>query len=179
MKKLALIIMLFLSVFLYGCWEKKENNLQTIKFWEFQLDIPKNYMLVNTEKKYSWKYTILYEYKESSFSGFSDSIIIAEYKWKINDQKKFFSIIKDKFLRKVPWWKIIKAWNFSISSYKTYWFKYAISNNLFKEKENNYYGLQAYIFISKNKVYVINYLSTKEEKVDNFLKLIKQIKLEK
>jgi len=179
MKKLALIILFSLSLFLYWCWEKKENNLQTIKFWEFQLDIPKDYVLVKTEKKYSWKFTILYEYKESNFSGFSDSIIIAEYKWKINDYKKFFSIIKDKFLRKIPWGKVLKIWDFSVSSYKVYWFKYAISNNLFNEKENSYYGLQAYIFVSKNKAYVINYLSIEEKNIDKFISLIKQIRLEK
>ena len=167
------------SIFLYGCWEKKENNLQTIKFWEFQINIPKNYVLVKTEKKYSWKFTILYEYKESTFSDFSDSIIIAKYKWRINDYKKFFLIIKDKFLRKVSWAKVVKSWDFSISSYKVYWFKYAISNDLFNEKENSYYGLQVYIFVSKNKAYVINYLSTKKENVDKFLCLVKQIKPEK
>lgn len=178
MKKLALIILLSLSIFLYWCWEKKENILQTIKFWEFQLNIPKSYILVKSEKKYKWKFTILYEYKESGFSDFSDSIIIAEYKWKIGDYKRFFLIIKDKFLRKIPWAKIIKIGDFSISSYKFYWFKYAISNNLFNYKKINYYWLQVYIFVSEDKAYIINYLSKKEENVDNFLSLIKQIKLE-
>ena len=70
MKKLALIIMLFLSVFLYGCWEKKENNLQTIKFWEFQLDIPKNYMLVNTEKNIAENILFCMNIKNQVSQGF-------------------------------------------------------------------------------------------------------------
>ena len=177
MRFLAIFFVL-LSFLLVGCSsEKNEVEYQKIKFDSLVLQLPKNYILVKLDNNLVDKFEVEQAYKEQNFSWFSSSLIISRYIWQYpSDKKKFFSIVSDKFLRKVPWSKILSENGFSIWDVNVYYFTYSVSNDLFDESKADYYWLQAYFF-EPNEVYVLNYLTSSKEKLEKFIDLLKNIKL--
>ena len=183
MKNFWLFVLLIGTLLLASCgWNSEDQKYQAVKFDNVVLNIPKDFVFINIKDSQINKFKILYEYKKQSFSDFSDSLIIGQYIWTYPiNEKKFFLIIVDKFTRKVPGTKLLDRWSFSVKEQiKSYWFKYAISNNIFDEKNVDYYGLQVYLFEkNKSKIYIINYLSIKKDDLDKILDLIKTVESEK
>ena len=179
MKRFWLFVLLVGSLLLASCWgNSEEQKYQSVKFDSVVLNIPEDFVLVNIKDSQINKFKILYEYKKQSFSGFADSLIIGQYVGDYPaDEKKFFSIVMDKFVRKVPWTKLLGNWKKTIGKWiELYWFKYAVSNNVFDDKKADYYGLQAYLFEkNKSEVYVINYLTANKDNLDKILDLIKSV----
>ena len=170
--------MLFLSVILSSCGNKEEDKTQKIKVSNLELSIPDWFVSSLSTSKKIWQFKIIDEYKKPSFSGFSSSLIIWEYFWRYpSDFDNFFSVVENKFLRKLPGSAVLKQWKFSLKWWiKVVYFKYSVKNNIFKKSEPDYYWLQLYILESK-KIYVMNYLSSSKTDVDSMLDLFKEIKL--
>lgn len=178
MKKVLAIFFILISLFLSACGSKKvEAEYQKIKFDSLILQLPKNYVLVKLDNNLVDKFEVEQAYKEQNFSGFSSSLIISKYIWQYpNDIEKFFSVISDKFIKKVPGSKILDINDFSVWNIKVYYFTYSVSNNLFDNSKANYYWVQAYFFEPKQ-IYAINYLTYDENKLNDFVKLLKKIQL--
>ncbi len=177
MKKLITFLFIGVSIFLWGCSSSKPENYQTIKLNDLVFPVPSKAILVWNTQKIN-KFQILYTYKIPALSGFSDSIVIWKYLWEYpKNEKKFFNIVVDKFIRKVAWAKLVDKSSFSIKNAKVYYFVYSIQNDIINWKWNpDYYWLQAYIFDKPN-VYVVNFLFADKKKVDYYKKLLKSIKI--
>ncbi len=177
MNKVVKTFFLFIVIFIAGCWTKNYNSYQELKINDIVLSIPKGFLLTKINNNKVNKFNILYQYKQNNYSWFSDSIVIWEYVWKYpDDLKKFCSIVTDKFIRKIPGSKILNNWFNENKNIVTYWFKYSVTDNIFKESTPNYYWLQMYIFYNK-KLIVLNYLSYSINNIDNFFKLVKNVKI--
>jgi len=177
--KQILTVFFILAVFIIsGCGSNKEQqSYQNIKFDSMVMQLPKWYVLVKNNGKVVDKFQIDLAYKEQSFSGFSSSLVIWKYTWQYpSDREKFFSIILEKMVAKLPWTKILSKNDFSAWNVKVYYFIYSVSNNLFDNTKPNYYWLQAYFF-KPNQVYVLNYLTDKKNKLTDFEKLLRKVKL--
>ena len=177
MKKIFIWLLLLVSIFLVSCGNTKEQSYQQVKVNNLVFQIPEKFVLVASDKKKINKFEILQEYKLSTFSGFADSLIIWKYigEYPVSEEK-FFSIIMDKFIRKIPWAATIDNGEFKKKDAKVFWFKYSVKDNLFNDSKPDYYGLQAYIF-DKKQVYVINYLSSKKDNIDQILDLLKKVEV--
>lgn len=179
MKRIVLFFMLFVSLFLASCGDKKEESkTQQIKISNLELTIPAGFVSTLSGDKKLWQFKIIEEYKNPSFSGFSSSLIVWEYFWTYpSDFDKFFSVVEDKFLRKIPGSNLLKQWKFSIKWWvKISYFEYSVKNKLFEDSKPDYYWIQAYILDNK-KVYVINYLSSNKDDISDILDSLKDMRL--
>jgi len=178
MRQILAVFFVLISFLLFGCGqEKQETEYQKIKFDSLVLSLPQDYFLVNLDKNIVDKFEVEQAFKEQVYSGFSSSLVISKYIWQYpSDKKKFFSVISDKFLRKVPGSQILDTNKFSVWKIDVFYFTYSIKNNLFDDTKPDYYGLQAYFF-EPDKIYALNYLTATKEKLDKFVDLLKHIQL--
>ncbi len=177
MKKLFIYMTLLFT--LIGCsWDSEESRL--ISFWPFSFDISNNFTTV--DQTFSIKdYQVLESYNKVKNAGSSkESLIIFEYSSSYpNNEEKFFTIVSDKFKRQIPGANILEKAKFKKKQGNIYYFTYEVFDNLFADSDSNadYYGVQAYLFDSKKRLYTIAYTSQSKEALNNMLDNIKDLKV--
>jgi len=183
MKKISLLILLFLSLFLVSCWKKQKQDNAVVKFSNYTMDLPKDFMIYPSTKKdlNLKKFTVLssYRYKKVS-KWFAPSLIILRYDWKFpKDKKEFFSLLIDKFKREIVWSEILENGNLDIDWKTAYYFKYKVSDNMFDDTSlNTYYGIQFYLFDNPN-IYLISYVGIEENSLNDIFGLLKNLNYKK
>ena len=182
LKKFLILIILFLSFFLVSCWKKKNKEVFDVKFWNYVLQLDKDFYLVNIKNTYK-DINIIYAYKwkpSNKHNNFAPSLLIWEYtKYYSKNSDKFFTTMIDKLNKFIVWTTIIDKWEFKVWKNKAYYIKYKVDDNIFWEKwQNIYYWLQVYIIDNMDKkIYIISYVTLEKDKIDNIFNNIKNLKV--
>jgi len=177
MKKF-LVLLFSILLLLTGCGNNKNNDILKIKFWNFVLSVNDYFVIVNWQNFVLDKdFNVLYEYKEKDcYDKFATSFVIAEYIWrKPTDKRKFFNILVDKFQKDVPWSKIVDIDNFKTKWNDIYYFVYNVNNDIFWNIQDNYYGLQSYLFWLNEEIYVISYITKDDKLLSKFIDNLRNI----
>jgi len=181
MRKIFLYLVMLLS--LTACWWKQVQSFKLVSFWQFSFNISDKFSQVNNKKTIK-DFKILYTYNAKDLIKWNDSessLVILKYIGDYpKDKKEFFSIVSNKFKREIPGTKIIEKSKFKKNDDTIYYFTYKVYDNLFTKKEEkaDHYGLQAYVF-SKDKLYVISYVSSSTETIKIMLDNIEDLHVNK
>jgi len=181
MKKIFLYLVILLS--LTACWWKQVQSFKLVSFWQFSFNISDKFLQVNNKKTIK-DFKILYTYNAKDlveWDSSNSSLVLLKYIGNYQkDKKEFFSIVSDKFKREIPGIEILEKSKFEKDNNIIYYFTYRVYDNLFANEKTkaDYYGLQAYIF-SKNKLYVISYVSSSKKTIKIILDDIKNLNTNK
>lgn len=181
MKKVLIYLIIIFT--LTACWWKTVEDWKIIQFWKFYFNIPKTFSLVVDKKQKIKDFKILFSYvnKKTYQDNLISSLLVLKYIWEYpKSEDNFFSVISDKFRRQIPGTKIISSSKLTKDNIKIYYFTYKVYDNLFNNKNEkaSYYWLQVYIFDWKN-IYLISYVSAKDDEIKTMLDKIKDLHINK